>query len=220
MAQKIRKIGMHSQRHRPDLLRRGARAAALPHRRGGPGLHLPDAAVPGRAAVGRRQLPRVAGPTASQWTIEWAQERKLFGAHAGRPAVGAVQAGRTQDRGRGPARAHLPRLRPATCRARTCGAGLDGQAQGRPPERARCPTPACSSGAAWASPGRTRSRACTATAGWRSIGGGADEVMLGILAKTMGIAKRPPRAVSVPSLGCALGGRARAACPSCSGACP
>jgi citronellyl-CoA dehydrogenase len=25
-----------------------------------------------------------------------------------------------------------------------------------------------------------------------SIGGGADEVMLGILAKTMGIAKRPP----------------------------
>jgi citronellyl-CoA dehydrogenase len=26
-----------------------------------------------------------------------------------------------------------------------------------------------------------------------SIGGGADEVMLGILAKTMGIAKRPPR---------------------------
>jgi citronellyl-CoA dehydrogenase len=27
-----------------------------------------------------------------------------------------------------------------------------------------------------------------------SIGGGADEVMLGIIAKTMGVAKRPPRA--------------------------
>jgi citronellyl-CoA dehydrogenase len=26
-----------------------------------------------------------------------------------------------------------------------------------------------------------------------SIGGGADEVMLGIIAKTMGVAKRPPR---------------------------
>ena len=26
-----------------------------------------------------------------------------------------------------------------------------------------------------------------------SIGGGADEVMMGILAKTMGIAKRPPK---------------------------
>ena len=43
-------------RHRPDLLRRGARAAALPHRRRRPGLHLPDAAVPGRAAVGGGQL--------------------------------------------------------------------------------------------------------------------------------------------------------------------
>ena len=40
-------------RHRADLLRRRARAAALPHRRRGHGLHLPDAAVPGGAAVGR-----------------------------------------------------------------------------------------------------------------------------------------------------------------------
>ena len=41
-------------RHGADFLRRRARAAALPHRRGGHGLHLPDAAVPGRAAVGGR----------------------------------------------------------------------------------------------------------------------------------------------------------------------
>ena len=45
-------------RHRADLLRGRARAAALPHRRGGRGLHLPDAAVPGGAAVGGRRRPR------------------------------------------------------------------------------------------------------------------------------------------------------------------
>ena len=43
-------------RYRPDLLRRGARAAALPHRQRRPGLRLPDAAVPGGAAVGGGQL--------------------------------------------------------------------------------------------------------------------------------------------------------------------
>ena len=37
-----------------------------------------------------------------------------------------------------------------------------------------------------------------------SIGGGADEVMLGILAKTMGIAKRPPREPDVRSAGLAV----------------
>ncbi len=41
-------------RHRADLLRQCARAAALPHRRGGHGLHLPDAAVPGGTASGPR----------------------------------------------------------------------------------------------------------------------------------------------------------------------
>ena len=44
-------------RHGADLLRRRARAAALPDRRGGRGLHLPDAAVPGGAAVGGRRRP-------------------------------------------------------------------------------------------------------------------------------------------------------------------
>ena len=52
-SQKISKIGMMSSRHRPDPLRRRARAAAQPHRRRGHGLHLPDDAVPGGAAVGR-----------------------------------------------------------------------------------------------------------------------------------------------------------------------
>ena len=41
--------------HRADLLRRGEGAGALHDRRAGLGLHLPDAAVPGGAAVGRRR---------------------------------------------------------------------------------------------------------------------------------------------------------------------
>ena len=45
-------------RHRADLLRGRARAAALSHRQGGRGLHLPDAAVPGGAAVRGRRRPR------------------------------------------------------------------------------------------------------------------------------------------------------------------
>ena len=53
VARKIRKIGMMGIRHGADLFRRRARAAALPHRRGRHGLHLSDAAVPGRAPVGR-----------------------------------------------------------------------------------------------------------------------------------------------------------------------
>ena len=42
-------------RHLPDLLRRRARAAAQPHRRGGHGLHDADGAVPGGAAVRLRR---------------------------------------------------------------------------------------------------------------------------------------------------------------------
>ena len=41
------------ERHRAAVLRQRARAAAQPDRPGGHGLHLPDDAVPGRAAVGR-----------------------------------------------------------------------------------------------------------------------------------------------------------------------
>ena len=48
-------------RHGADLLRGRARAAALPHRQGGRGLHLPDAAVPGGAAVRGRRRPHRQG---------------------------------------------------------------------------------------------------------------------------------------------------------------
>ncbi len=55
--QKIRKFGMWTFRHGADLLRRGARAGAPSHRRRGHGLHLPDEAVPGRAARRRGAAP-------------------------------------------------------------------------------------------------------------------------------------------------------------------
>ena len=54
--QKIHKIGMHCVGHRAAVLRQRARAAAQPDRPGRHGLHLPDAAVPGGAAVGRGEL--------------------------------------------------------------------------------------------------------------------------------------------------------------------
>jgi alkylation response protein AidB-like acyl-CoA dehydrogenase len=50
---------------------------------------------------------------------------------AGRPAVGAVQAGETQDRGGEPARAHLPRRRAVCERPGRAGTGVDGQAARR-----------------------------------------------------------------------------------------
>ena len=55
---KTRQDGDALVRHRADLLRRRAGAEAQPHRRGRQGLHLPDGAVPGGAAVGRRPASR------------------------------------------------------------------------------------------------------------------------------------------------------------------
>jgi citronellyl-CoA dehydrogenase len=51
---------------------------------------------------------------------------------------------------------------------------------------ARSPTAACSTGAAWASPGRQPDLAAYRDSRLVSIGGGADEVMLGIICKLEG----------------------------------
>jgi citronellyl-CoA dehydrogenase len=53
---------------------------------------------------------------------------------AGRPAVGSVQAGRTQGRGGKPARTDLPGLRALHCGRRRDRMGHHGQTQGRAPE--------------------------------------------------------------------------------------
>jgi citronellyl-CoA dehydrogenase len=191
-AKKIRKIGMHSS----DTGLIYFDNVRVPQRyrigEGRPGLRLPDAAVPGRAAVGRREFARTDG------RLHCADHRMGAAApdvrrHAGRPAVGAVQAGRAEDRSGSAARPDLPRLRPACAGRRRSGARIHGQAQDRAPHARRCPTPACSSGAAWASRSENRVSRLFRDGRLGSIGGGADEVMLGILAKTMGITKRPPR---------------------------
>ena len=155
-------------RHRADLLRRRARAAAPPDRRGGQGLHLPDAAVPGGAAVGRGECAEGLD-NAVRDTIEYTRSRKIFGRRGARQPGRALHAGRAADRSRGAARARPTAPRAVRRRQGRDRARLDGQAQGRA-AGPRGRRPACSTGAAWASPGRTRSRACTATGAWcRSV---------------------------------------------------
>ena len=65
-------------RHGADLLRRRARAAALSHRQGRRGLHLPDAAVPGGTAV-RGAAGLIAKERMIEETIEYTGQRKAFG---------------------------------------------------------------------------------------------------------------------------------------------
>ena len=75
-AQKISKIGMNVERHRPDPLRRRARAAAQPHRRGRHGLHLPDACSSRRSACGPRRAAIQSLANCIDQTIDYARERQ------------------------------------------------------------------------------------------------------------------------------------------------
>jgi citronellyl-CoA dehydrogenase len=190
-AKKIRKIGMHSS------------DTGL--------IHFDEVRVPQRNRIGAEgqgfmyqmmqfQEERLwAAASAIQGLTNCIEDHRLgAGAqavrrHAGRPAMGAVQAGRDEDRCRGAARADLPRLRAVCAGAGRDRAGLDVQAAGRPAE----PLGADGCLQFWGGMGFTwENRVSRMYRDGRlgSIGGGADEVMLGILAKTMGIAKRPPRA--------------------------
>jgi citronellyl-CoA dehydrogenase len=161
--EEARRSSACGRRHRPDLLRRGARAAALPHRRGGHGLHLPDAAVPGGAAVGRRQLG-----TAMAQAID-ADHRVHPRAQGLRQAASSTTSTCTSS---------WPSCRP---RSRPCAPGATRASElvvagedvtrlasmaklkaGRLHPRGRR-LAACSSGAAWATCGTARSAACGAT---------------------------------------------------------
>ena len=84
-------------------------------------------------------------------------------------------------------RAVPPRRRAVRRRQGRDAARLDGQAQGRAPGARGRRLAACSSGAAWATSRRRRVNRVWRDARLGSIGGGADEVMLRIIAKTMGI---------------------------------
>ena len=108
-----------------------------------------------------------------QWTVDYAQERQLFGSTLADQQWVQFKLAELKT--------EVESLRALTyqaCEHYVGGADVTEWATmaklkaGRL-NRDRGPTPACSSGAAWASPGTTRSRACTATGGSRSIGGGA-----------------------------------------------
>jgi citronellyl-CoA dehydrogenase len=175
----------HEQlRHRAAVLRQRARAAAEPDRPGRPGLHLPDAAVPGGAAVGRGLVAALHGPPDRPDHRVHAPAPGLRQEHPRQPGR-ALPPGRAAHRGRGPARTDLPRGRAVRRRQGCHQARQHGQAQVRPPgARGRRQLPAVLGrhGLHLRQPdlaGLPRRRLV-------SIGGGADEVMLGIICKLEG----------------------------------
>jgi citronellyl-CoA dehydrogenase len=188
VAKKIRKIGMNSsdtgliyfdEVRVPQRYRIGARARASSTR----------CSSSRKSGSGRGQLPAVADQ------LHPVDGRVGAGAQAvrrraGRPAMGAVQAGRDEDRGRGAARADLPRLRPLC--AGPGRAELASMAKLKAGRLNRLVPDTCLQ--FWGGMGYTwENKVARMFRDGRlaSIGGGADEVMMGILAKLMGIAKRP-----------------------------
>ena len=85
----------------------------------GHGLHLPDAAVPGGAAVGRRRHADRAATACIDATIDYTRERKVFGKPLLDNQVVHFRLAELQDRGRGAARAGLSRRARSTSPART-----------------------------------------------------------------------------------------------------
>ena len=127
-----------------------------------------------------------------QWTIEWAQERKLFGATLADQQWVQFKLAEVKT--------EVEALRALTYRA--CELYVSGQdvtelasmAKLKAGRLKRIVPDTCLQ--FWGGMGYTlENRVARMYRDGRlaSIGGGADEVMMGILAKTMGIAKRPPK---------------------------
>jgi citronellyl-CoA dehydrogenase len=100
-----------------------------------------------------------------QWTVEWAQERKMFGASLADQQWVQFKLAELKT--------EVESLRALTYRAGELYVSgqdvleLASMAKLKAGRLNRIvPDPACSSGAVWATHGRTRYRACTATAGW------------------------------------------------------
>ena len=117
-------------RHRANLLRQRPPAAALPDRRGGQRLHLSDAAIPGRAAVGGRRQPESDGAHDRPDHRLYAKPQSLRQVDP-RQSGRAFPARRARHRDRAVARAGLSRMRALSRRHRRDPARIDGQAQGR-----------------------------------------------------------------------------------------
>jgi citronellyl-CoA dehydrogenase len=143
---KLDKLGMRSSDTAQIHLDEVRVPAAPPDRRGGPGFRVPDAAVPGRAAVPVGQHHRGDGKVIAD-TIEYTRDRKAFGRPLIDNQVIALPPGRADHRGRGAAGAGLSRTAELRRRQGRDHAGLDGQAEGRPAAPAKSPTAACSTGA-------------------------------------------------------------------------
>jgi len=126
------------------------------------------------------------------WTVEWAQERKLFGAHLADQQHVQFKLAELKT--------EVEALRALTYRAGELYVSgqdvteLASMAKLKAGRLMRIVPDSCLQ--FWGGMGYTlENKVARLYRDGRlaSIGGGADEVMLGILAKTMGIAKRPPR---------------------------
>ena len=140
-----------------------------------------------RSGCGPRRNSEVDGAALIDETIDYTRSRKAFGQPSStiRWSISGWPSSQTEVEAA--ARAGLPRLRELYLAGDgRDAAGVDGQAQGRPAACARSPTPACSTGAAWASCTKRPSAARFRDGRLASIGGGADEIMLTIICKLMG----------------------------------
>ena len=156
----------------------------------GAGLHLPDAAVPEeRLWAAANSLEALSNCIA--WTIEWAQERKLFGA--------ALSDQQWVQFKLAEMKTEVESLRALTYRA--CDLYVQGQdvlelasmAKLKAGRLMRLVPDTCLQ--FWGGMGYTLENKVSRMfrdGRLASIGGGADEVMMQILARLMGIAKRPP----------------------------
>lgn len=136
VGKKIRKIGMNSSDTGLIYFDDVRVPQQLSHRRGRQGLHVPDAAIPGRAPVGRGQQSGDDDDVHRDHRRVRTRAQALRRQPARQP-VGALQAGRAEDGSGSAACAHVSRVRSVHPRAGRDGAGIDGQAQGRAPRAHR-----------------------------------------------------------------------------------
>ena len=173
--------------HRADPLRRRAGAAAQPCRRGRQGLHLPDAAVPGGAAVGGVEARCRACRTASTTRSPTRASARCSARPCSISNGVHYSLAECQTELESAARADLPRrraLRRGRGRDRRSPRWRSSRAAGSPRDDPRhLPAVLGRHGLHLGQPGVARS---IATAASTSIGGGADEVMLSIICKHMG----------------------------------
>ena len=137
IARKLDKLGMRSSDTAQIFFDNVRVPQRYPDRRGGQGLHLPDDAIPGGAAVGGGRRSEIDGALIEADHRLYPQPQSLRQDDP-RQSGGAFPAGRARNRDRAPALAGLSRLRALSRGQRRHAAGVDGQAQGRAACAAKC----------------------------------------------------------------------------------